>query len=199
MSDPPRRLGRRPGDPERTRTAILDAARRAFAASGFDRATIRAIAQDAGVDPALVIHHFRTKEALFAAAHRLPFDPTEVLDGLVDVPPDRRGAAIAQAFLRAMCAPGSPAATLLTTAATHEAAARSLREFVQGAVIEHGRPYVTGPDAELRLALVSAQLIGIAAHRLVVGLPALVEPDLDALAAVVAPTIQRYLDGPWPP
>lgn len=65
-------------------------------------------------------------------------------------------------------------------------------------MIEHGRPYVTGPDVDLRLALVSAQLLGIAAHRLVVGLPPLLEPDLDALVCAVAPTIQRYLDGPWP-
>ncbi len=193
-----RPIGRRPGDPERTRAAILDAARRAFAAAGYDRATIRAIAHDAGVDPALVIHHFRTKESLFAAAHRLPFDPAEVLDGLAGVPPTERGAAIAHSFLHAVCAPSSPAASLITTAATHEAAARSLREFVQRAVIEHGRPYVTGPDVDLRLALVSAQLLGIAAHRLVVGLPPLLEPDLDALVCAVAPTIQRYLDGPWP-
>lgn len=190
--------GRRPGDPERTRAAILDSARHAFAAAGYERATIRAIAQGAGVDPALVIHHFRNKEALFAEAHRLPIDPTAVLDGLADVPPHRRGATIAHAFLHAICAPSSPAASLLVAAATHDDAARSLREFVQGAIIEHGRPYVTGPDVDLRLGLVSAQLIGIAAHRLVVGLPALVDPDLDALTAAVAPTIQRYLDGPWP-
>lgn len=191
-------IGRRPGDPERTRTAILDAARRTFAATGYDRATIRAIALDAGVDPALVIHHFRTKEALFAAAHRLPFDPAAVLDGLAGVPSTERGAAIAHAFLHAVCAPASPVASLLTTAATHEAAARSLREFVQRAVIEHARPYVAGSDVDLRLALVSAQLLGIAAHRVVVGLPPLLEPDLDVLARAVAPTIQRYLDGPWP-
>ena len=35
--------GRRPGSPEVTRAQILSAAREAFGASGFERATIRAI------------------------------------------------------------------------------------------------------------------------------------------------------------
>ena len=198
-SGSPRPRGRRPGNPEHTRVAILDAARRAFATSGYERATLRAIARDAGVDPALVIHHFGNKEGLFAAAHELPFDPTAVLDGLAHLPRDQRGHAIAHTFLHVVCAPGSPAASLIVAAATHEAAARSLREFFQGAIVEHGRPFVIGPDADLRLALISAHLIGIAAHRLVVGLPALAERPLDDLVAAIAPTIQRYLDGPWPP
>lgn len=48
----PNRIGRRPG-PSSTREDILHAARRRFAQQGYDRATFRNIAADAGVDPAL--------------------------------------------------------------------------------------------------------------------------------------------------
>jgi len=72
------RGGRRSGD-SGTREAILDAARAQFAQRGYHGATIRAIAAAAEVDPALVHHFYGTKEALFAAAMRLPVVPSEVL------------------------------------------------------------------------------------------------------------------------
>src|SRR6266566_1168233 len=53
---------------ESTKARILAAARKHFAASGYERATIRAIARKAGIDPALVMRYFGTKEKLFAAA-----------------------------------------------------------------------------------------------------------------------------------
>ena len=50
-----------------TRDEILDAARDCFAERGFDRATIRDIAARAGVDPALVLHYFGSKEQALRA------------------------------------------------------------------------------------------------------------------------------------
>ena len=73
-----RRTGRRPGD-SGTREAILAAAREAFAADGYERATMRGVARAAGVDPALVSHYFGSKQGLFEAAMRPPFDPAEAL------------------------------------------------------------------------------------------------------------------------
>ena len=76
----PGRAGRRrrAGD-SGTSEAILEAARAQFAEHGYRGATIRAIAATAGVDPALVHHFYGTKEALFAAAMRLPVVPSQVL------------------------------------------------------------------------------------------------------------------------
>src|SRR5207247_458711 len=73
-----RRSGRRGGD-SGTREAILAAARARFGDYGYDGATIRGIAADAGVDAALVHHFFGTKERLFAAAMQLPVLPSELL------------------------------------------------------------------------------------------------------------------------
>ena len=52
----------------RTEACILQEARRLFAEEGFERATIRAVAERTGVDPALVMQYFGSKEGLFAAA-----------------------------------------------------------------------------------------------------------------------------------
>ena len=68
-----RRSGRRPGNQD-TRQSILDAARAVFADKGFDKASIRAIATEAKVDPALVHHYFGTKDKLFLASMNTPIE-----------------------------------------------------------------------------------------------------------------------------
>jgi AcrR family transcriptional regulator len=50
-----------------TETAILDAAEREFAASGFHGATTRAIAEGAQANPALIQYYFGSKENLYQA------------------------------------------------------------------------------------------------------------------------------------
>ena len=66
--------GRRPGNAD-TRGEIVEAAKRVFAAKGYDGASLRAVAREAQVDPALVHHYFDGKASLFVAAMALPFDP----------------------------------------------------------------------------------------------------------------------------
>ncbi len=78
MPSPPRRRGRRPGGTD-TRAELLDAARVEFAQRGYEGATVRVIADRAGVDPAMVNHWFGGKEALFTEALQLPINPAEVL------------------------------------------------------------------------------------------------------------------------
>src|SRR5712671_3402957 len=52
----------------RTRADILAAARLRFGSDGYERTTLRAVAGDVGVDAALVIRYFGSKQDLFAAA-----------------------------------------------------------------------------------------------------------------------------------
>src|SRR4029450_9851012 len=84
------RTGRRPGV-SGTREAILDAARRAFAEQGYQRATVRDVAKLAGVAPALVHHYFGTKQDLFVAAVRLPVNPVDQLTAVLAAQPDHVG------------------------------------------------------------------------------------------------------------
>jgi AcrR family transcriptional regulator len=61
----PRRLQQRSLD---TRDRLVEAALHVFAARGFDGATTREIAKDAGVALAALPYHFETKDALWRAA-----------------------------------------------------------------------------------------------------------------------------------
>src|SRR3712207_7831244 len=72
---------------EQSRTAILAAARRRFAADGFERTTIRGIAADAGIDPSMVIRYYGSKDGLFAAAADVELH----LPDLATVPRDQLG------------------------------------------------------------------------------------------------------------
>jgi AcrR family transcriptional regulator len=72
----------RPRDPERCRR-ILEAARSHFNAHGLERASVDAIAADAGVSKMTIYSHFASKEGLFEAAVR---DRTDrVMGGLAGV------------------------------------------------------------------------------------------------------------------
>ena len=188
------RTGRRPGTPD-TRDAILRVARRRFATRGYDATSLRGIATEAKVDPALVIHYFGTKEALFIAATGLPAGLPELLAGLAALPLHDRVRALVLGYLQLVDSDQSRNAflALVRSAVSNEKAATMLREFLTSELLPViGRP--TGyPDRQLRASLVAAQLVGIATQRHDLlgrrrgeGL----EPDDVPL---VAPAIEQYL------
>ncbi len=126
-----RRTGRPPG-PGNSREAVLDAARRAFAAYGYAAASLRGIAADAGVDPAMVRHYFGSKAGLFQAAMRLPVDLSAVMPGVLAGDLDGAGERLVRFFLSIFesSADRSPFISLLRSAVSHEESARMFREFV---------------------------------------------------------------------
>ena len=191
-----RRRGRRSGGTD-TRAGLLDAARAEFAERGFDGATVRRIADRAGVDPAMVNHWFGGKEKLFTATLDLPLDPTALRAEVLGGPPDAVGERVVRGFLSVWDAAGGGGtmAALLRTVTTHEFAARLLREFVTRAIL---RPVVerVAPDRHAeRGALVASQLIGIGMMRYVVQLEPLASMPREEVVTAVAPTVQRYLTG----
>jgi AcrR family transcriptional regulator len=192
-----RRTGRRPGNPD-TREAILAAAREAFAERGFDRASIRAIATSAGVDPALVHHYFGTKDKLFLAAMSAPVDPGEMLPEVLAGGRDRIGERLVRAFLRAWDSPaGVAAAALLRSGMTNDWTARMLREFLVTQVLRRIIRHLDCDPAEasLRASLVATQVTGLAMMRYLIRLEPLASAPPEVVVAAVAPTIQRYLTG----
>jgi AcrR family transcriptional regulator len=188
------RPGRRPGVPE-TRDAILAAARRGFATRGYDATTVRAIATDAQVDPALVIHYFGTKEALFVAATGLPASLPGLLASLGGLPLQDFGQALAGSYLRFIDSDDSRNAilALVRSAVSHDRAAATLREFLTAQLLPVITRLTGHPDAQLRASLVAAQLIGIAMLRHVIRVEALAKATPDEIAALVGPVIQQYL------
>jgi AcrR family transcriptional regulator len=172
-----------------TRIAILNAAREQFAAEGYDRATIRAIAQDAGIDPALVIRYFGSKEELFAAA--ADFD-LRVPD-LTAVPRSRLGAALVGHFLDRWEGDDRLKA-LLRASLSNPAAAERLRGIFATQLISAMAPlFPSRAIAAPRAGLVASQMLGLALTRYLLRLPPVTTLDRDALVQWLGPTIQRYL------
>ncbi|MGA2452949.1 MAG: TetR family transcriptional regulator [Solirubrobacteraceae bacterium] len=191
--------GRRAG-PTRTREEILDAARAAFAASGYDAVSLRAIARQAQVDPALVHHFFESKSQLFAAATQLPLDPEHFLAALLAGERETLGPRLVLALVELWDRPDGFQGFLglIRGAVSHADAARLLREFVTREIL--GRlATAAAPDApQTRAALAGAQIVGLAMARKIVCIEPLASADPAWLAATVGPTIQRYLTGPLP-
>lgn len=191
----PRRRGRRPGGAD-TRTQLLDAARVEFAERGYEGATVRVIADRAGVDPAMVNHWFGGKEALFTASLELPINPAEILAAIVPGDPDELGARIVRRFLGIWDATGGgPLAALMQSVASHESAARMLREFITTVLVARIVESVAPDQPQLRAALCGSQLFGMGLVRYVLKLEPLASADPDTVVAAVAPTLQRYLNG----
>jgi len=205
-----RRRAGRPAGESRTREAIAEAARAQFADFGYQGATIRGIAAAADVDPALVHHYYGTKEALFAAAMRLPVVPSEVLAAALTAAgagsrPGEQGFG-ARLVRTALNLWESPDITqtflgLLRSALTSEKAMVMLREFISETILGT-IARVAGPDghaapaeAEYRAAMVATQMLGLALARLVFRFPAVAEASVDDIAATVGPTVERYLTG----
>jgi AcrR family transcriptional regulator len=188
------RTGRRPGTPD-TREAILAVARRRFATYGYDATSLRSIAADAQVDPALLIHYFRTKEGLFAAAARLPVRLSELQSALAGLPPRQAAETLVRSYLQVVDSDQSRNAILamIRSAVSNEKAATMLREFLTAELLSTIASISDFPNAPLRASLVAAQLTGIAMMRHVLGLEPLAKASPDEIVALVAPVVERYL------
>jgi AcrR family transcriptional regulator len=187
------RTGRRPGQNE-TREHILAAARNQFGARGYAGATIRGIAAEAGVNPALVHHFFGTKDQVFVAALNLPVDPSMAVAVIVDGPRSEVGQRILGLFLRLWRDPVSRASflALVRSVSTNEQAATMLRQFIEQVMLAKISEALDIP--KLRLTALVSQVMGIALTRYVVGVEPIASASEDELVSLVAPVIQHYID-----
>ncbi len=192
------RRGRRPGQPD-TRETILAAARTVFGERGFDRASVRAVAATAGVDPALVHHYFGAKDELFVAALRIPVNPARVVPKLLAGGIDGFGTRLVATFLSLWDGPAGPmAAAVLSSALGHERSRRLFREFLTSQILRRALRELDRPETELRGSLIASQLMGLAMARYVVRLEPLATLPATRVVALIGPTIQRYLTADLP-
>jgi AcrR family transcriptional regulator len=190
-----KRVGRRSGATE-TREQIAVAARSLFAELGYERASFRRIASAAGVDPALVVHFYGSKEALFLEV--MTFPPyVAAVEQLADGPRATVGRRLAELIVGALEDPTSRAVVLgrIRCASTHPDAAALVRENVTrdlGALASA----LTDDRPDTRAVLVGAQVVGIALARYVALVEPLASMSPSELIELVAPTFQRYLVEP---
>jgi len=184
------------------RAAILAAAHQQFLGRGYDAATIRGIAAQAGVDPALVLHYFESKERLFVAALRDALRP--MADNFIgeQVPGSMEG--LGERLLRAslewwLADPVREAtAVALLGAATRSDGAMHVLQEVAGP--EGGIPRLLSalgvPQPRLRAALIGSTLLEVVVARLLVRLEPIASADLETLVSWYGPVVQGYLTRP---
>jgi AcrR family transcriptional regulator len=195
-----RRSGRRPGNQD-TKQSILESARTAFAEIGYDKASIRAIAAAAQVDPALVHHYFGTKEKLFLATMNSPVDPAELVPQAMAGPREQAGERLVALVLGIWDSPaGGAAVALMRSAMSNEWTARLMREFVVTQVLRRAvaELAIDERQAPTRAALVATQIAGLAMIRYVLKVEPVASAPPEQLIAAVGPAVQRYLTGDLP-
>lgn len=199
---PAPRTGRRPGQPD-TRGAILFAARRLFAAQGLRGATVRQIAAQAEVDPALVHHYFGTKDELFRVALEIPIEPEVLLEEVfadgVEHAPER----LVRSFLQVWDDPhtGAAMASFLRTAVATEESAAMARDLFEDVVLTAASARLVDLEPEevrTRVGLVLSQMLGLALARRIIRAEPVAGLPAEQLVALVTPTVARYLLGDLP-
>lgn len=173
---------------EETKAVILAAARERFGTSGFQGATIRAIAADAGIDPAMVMRYYGNKDKLFAAA--VEFDLR--IPALGDADRADAGRLLVRHFLERW--EGDEALViLLRSSATNDEAAQRMREIFGTQLRPLVASLAPAAEVDVRAGLIATQILGMALCRFVIGLPPVVEMTRDEVVEWLGPTIQRYL------
>ncbi len=178
----------------RSEAAILQAARELFAESGFERTTIRGVAARAGLDPALVMQHYGSKEGLFAAAARWSDDAQSVFSAGRDT---IAAAALSDLLAKFEDAPDREAAVaLMRNCLTHPEAARIMRDEVMCDRAAAVARALDGDDAELRAGLVGACMIGIGMARYLLEIPPLAGASREDVQRLMEPVLRALVHPP---
>lgn len=184
----PRAPGRPPGKSTgASRDRILRVARASFADLGFSKTTVRAVAAQAKVDPALVHYFFHTKEQLFAEAIDLPV-PIADLRGLLEIE-GPIGERLVRFFLDEVFGSRQQAiSAILRTALSEPTSVPALRTRIESNIVDAVTAFLPGPDARLRAEVLGAQMVGLFIMRQVV--------RLEPIASASPETVARLLGGP---
>jgi AcrR family transcriptional regulator len=182
----------RPRNAASTRAEILSAARVRFGAEGYERTTVRSVAADVGIDPALVIRYFGSKDGLFAAAAEFTLD----LPDLTAARPDALAEILLPRFFAVWEHDGA-FLPLLRAAATSPAAAAAMRE-VFTAQVAPTLAAVTPDRPTERAALLGSFIIGLATSRYILRTPGIADMSHRELTRWATLLMQTILTGPAP-
>ncbi|WP_100444561.1 TetR/AcrR family transcriptional regulator [Glycomyces xiaoerkulensis] len=194
-----KRSGRRSGKPD-TKEEILTAARRLFAEHGFESVSVRRIAADAGVDPALIHHYFGTKDDLFLAAIELPIDPgPEIAAALRAGGLEGAGGRLMHTFVSIWDGPHhDKLVAVARTAVSKPAMSLMFRKLFERRIVKTISE-VIGDEVDhvhVRANFIGSQIFGIIMTRYILKLEPMASLDAEELAETIGPTIDRYLTMP---
>jgi AcrR family transcriptional regulator len=188
------RPGRRPGE-TRTREAIAAAARRQFGERGYDATTIRSIADEAGVDPALVLQFFGSKDRLFTTSIDWPFDPATEIAAILEDHPANAGRRLVALFVDTWDAESgrNPIVAQLRAAMSREPAERQLRELLEREILMPLVSALGSDQPAIRANLVAAQLVGLGVVRYVLRFQPLASLPPARVVDLIGPAVQATL------
>ena len=172
----------------RTQATILQAARETFAQHGYQKATIRAVAERAGCDPALVMKYFGNKNNLLRAATALNIDIADAYAGPESTRPER---ILRYTFEQFDAHADSISSTLRSMLTHNESAAEALQLFNAPKHQPSTREHPDDPNAALREDLLLALTLGTAIIRYVLKAPAAQSAAVEELLAVLLPAAQK--------
>ena len=174
-------------------------AREEFAERGFDATTVRRIAGRAGVDPAMIAHHFGSKRDLFLAVLDVPINPSAEIAVAVQGPPEQLAERLLGRLLTVWDSPaGAAAVAALRTALQGNDTVGLVRDFALSQALRPLMAVLPGtPEERLwRANLAASQIVGLILTRYVLRLEPMATAAHPVVLAAVAPTLQRYLLGP---
>jgi AcrR family transcriptional regulator len=184
-----------------TKQTILEAAQGQFALVGYEKTTIRSVAQAAGVDAALVMHYFGSKQQLFMTV-MLPLAVVEMdsriaqlrqadtIDRLVEIWVPMVSATLSDAVFRELFV------GLVRAAASEPEAAEMMRTFIASRIeriLEHLMPEAEG---KLRASMIGSTFIGIMTAREIIQAPGIAAASPEQVASYIQPVLRHYLTMP---
>ncbi|WP_328395715.1 TetR/AcrR family transcriptional regulator [Nocardia sp. NBC_00416] len=192
---PPNATASRAQRREQTRQQILDAARALFADRGYLETTIRAIAQRAGVDPALVMQHFGAKSALFDAVSGIAITLDDALEG----PPEQLGERLLRHALADVDRKEDRTMPVLRSMLTHPEAAHAVRCAIVNPETSPWTRVLAGPDADRRSALIGTLVLGVLVARYMVHIPGVADAPAERLVELLGPCLRPLVMAGLPP
>jgi hypothetical protein len=170
-----------------TRAAILVAARRRFAHEGYDGASLREIASDAGVDAALVSRYFGSKEELFAEVICSEGPPSALLTG----DPTEFGKRVARMLVMEPPDAGKLEKMLIMLrSASSPIAAEAVRCNGQATFYGPFEAWLGGPDCSMRVRAAASLIMGFAVSRAIDDTYGLDEESREKLCGRLADMLQ---------
>src|SRR6185437_2623984 len=173
----------------RTEARILAAAAQVFVATGYERATIRAVAAAAEVDAGLVMHYFGSKQELF----RQVIGDTPVPE--VSGPPEQATEQLLATLADRLANEPVASLTLLRSMLTNPDAA-SVLVAGMARYQEEIAQAIPADDAGLRAAVIGAVILGITVSRHLIKSGELADADPARVIDLLRPCLRSLTAAP---
>jgi AcrR family transcriptional regulator len=168
---------------------ILEAARGMFRELGYERTTIRLVAREARIDPAVVMQYFGDKENLFRQAVKIDsaMPESQTLERLTEQLLDSIGVKLT----------GMPmvSLTMLRSMLTRSEVAAEVRAALHRE-IEQVAEAVSGDDAQVRASLLIAVNLGVVIGKHLLELEPLRSTEPEKIVSMLRPAMRALADAP---